>query len=147
MLKPLEEWYCDTCGQVIDSHDNGILVFKTLPVGYSDFKIVHKGKCDNKQDYDGSYEIAWVLGQDGLTQLLSFLTIGPIKIANGQPDVMSITPQAMANFVDTIRRFQIPCYEEARKNFSNPDVLSDFDDANEVFPYKKQELLRIIRDY
>lgn len=147
MLKPLEEWYCDTCGQVIDSHTKGNLVFKSSSAGYSDFKIVHKGNCDPRDDYSASYEIAWVLGKDGLNQFLSLLTIGPIKIANGQPDAMQIKPQTMANFVDTVRRFQTPYYEEARRKFFTPEVLSDFDDSNEIAPYLERELQRIIRDY
>ena len=50
-------------------------------------------------------------------------------------------------FADYFRRFQLPHYEEARRNFRNHNVLNDYDDANEILPYTEEHLLKIINDY
>ena len=47
-------------------------------------------------------------------------------------------------FVDLVRRFQIPYYEEARRHFSDPEVLDEFAEANEVYPYKPKVLKGIV---
>lgn len=42
---------------------------------------------------------------------------------------------------------QIPYYEEARRHFSNHDLLENFSDANEVYPYLPERLKEIIERY
>ena len=50
-------------------------------------------------------------------------------------------------FVDFIRRVQTPFYEQARRHFSNEDVLDEYCDSNEHLPYLPEELKDIITKY
>ena len=53
----------------------------------------------------------------------------------------------MDEFVDFFRRSQTPYYEEARRYFWNGDLLADFSDANEMYPYRVEVLQRLISKY
>ncbi len=148
MLKPLEQWICDSCGKVIETHEKGMLIWcENHPEFGTEFRIVHKGSCDNNRDvYNLSWEIHWCLGNDGLSNLLSLLSAGPL-IASAGADSSKIFEKHLPHFVDLMRRLQIPYYEEARQKFTNPDVLDEFSDANEVAPYQKESLLKIIKKF
>ena len=41
----------------------------------------------------------------------------------------------------------IPHYEEARRHFDNPDVIHDFEEANEIAPYMTVQLESISTKY
>jgi len=140
MLKPLEQWICDVCGNVIDSPSKGYVIWKNDFEGESSFKIIHHGKCDLK-DHILSVSLENLLGTDGLTYLMSFLSVGPIKIGNGMSRNSNIAD--MHEFVDLVRRLQTPHYEEARQYFSDPEVLEQFSDGNEYYPYLVEQLKRI----
>jgi hypothetical protein len=81
------------------------------------------------------------LGPRGLTDLLSFLSCGPIGRERGRPSSASVD---MDEFVDLVRRLHVPYYEEARQYFKDPDILSDFPDDIEVYPYLPDTLKEII---
>jgi hypothetical protein len=104
---------------------------------HCDFKIIHQRKCDRK-DYGSSLAVEDFLGPKGLTIFLSFLSVGPIKQNLGQSSRNRI--RDMDEFVDLVRRFQIPYYEEARRRFSDSEILERMSDANEVYPYQPQVL-------
>lgn len=136
--QPLTKWRCDVCGELIESVDDGYVTWhgpsqSGAPYG---FKIIHQGKCD-----DGIANLSAALrdyvGTDGLAKLLSMLSVGPLKTAQGQ------SPQVVGDLdelVDFIRRVQTPFYEEARQRFSEEEVLRDFYDSNEVAPYMQRTL-------
>jgi hypothetical protein len=48
-------------------------------------------------------------------------------------------------FVDLIRRVQIPCYEEARRKFAKFGVIESYSDSSEVSPYFP-DILKIITE-
>lgn len=143
MLKPLEQWYCDTCGHVIESPSDGYVIWKTDDnQKSSNFKIIHQGKCDQKS-YISSAALPDFLGQNGLAYLTGFLSIGPVKEKIGQGSHCDI--KDMDEFVDFFRRLQIPHYEEARRRFSDHEVLERLSDWNEIAPYFPEELEKIIK--
>lgn len=132
MLDPLRQWYCDTCGGVIAEPHLGYVIWKMDDEGRNcGFKVIHQSICDRK-GYSLSGDIKSFLGEDGLNHLLSFLSIGPIKTRLREKNVCEVAD--LDEFVDLMRRMQLPFYEEARRRFSDEDVLYRFADANEEYP-------------
>lgn len=140
-LKPLTKWRCDVCGEPIKSVDEGYVTWhgpskSGAPYG---FKIIHQGKCDDRRA-NLSAALRDYVGTDGLAKLLSILSIGPLKTAQGQsPRVVG----DLDELVDFMRRVQTPYYEEARQRFSEEEVMHDFYDSNEVAPYLQSRLKTI----
>ena len=144
--RPLTIWYCDFCKEPIEDVNNCYVIWKCTEKGaYYSFKIIHSVKCDQREVYDRSLPIKEFLGIDGITNLLSFLSLGPIISNLSSGGFQQI--HDFDDFVDFFRRVQIPYYEEARRKFNNQKLLSDFIDANEVFPYTQEGLKKISNDY
>ncbi len=145
MLSPLQQWFCDTCGGVIEKPEDGYVIWRQDKDNLDfDFKIIHQSRCDNSR-YSSSAALGDFLGTEGLNILLSLLSYGQIKSNNGSLGGNSI--KDMDEFVDFFRRLQTPYYEEARRHFWNGDLLADFSDANEMYPYQVEVLQRIISEY
>lgn len=131
----LSRWICDACSKPIDSAEHGIVVFlRDARLDADHFRIVHKQSAPGYPNCDPQGSTGWVdlprmLGVDGLTYLLSFLSAGPLKGPGG----MGVADHDA--FVDLVRRVQIPFYEEARSRFNEESVRDALGDANEVFPY------------
>jgi hypothetical protein len=142
MLKPLKQWICDACGEVIENSENGYVIWRRDAdyLNY-DFKVIHKAKCDDKS-YSSSLAVDLFLGEQGLTRLMSYLTPGPLKIRGGSASRVGV--KNMDEFVDLIRRFQSPYYEEARRHFEDEAVYEDYADANEILPYLPASLKSIV---
>lgn len=139
--QPLTKWRCDVCGELIEQVDNGYVIWRGAsgPGEPYDFKIIHQSKCDDKS-YHLSAALKDFLGVDGLTKLLSFLSVGPLKAEQGQS---ARVIGDLDELVDFIRRVQTPYYEEARQRFSEEEVVRDFCDSNEVAPYLQSRLKAI----
>ena len=130
---PLEHWYCDVCGYVIEKASDGYVIWHTNEeFKCFDFKIIHQNKCDSKS-YLSSTALNHFLGVNGLVYLTSFLSIGPIKKIIGQSSSKVIINTD--EFVDFIRRVQIPYYEEARRKFAKFGVIENYSDSSEASPY------------
>ena len=126
-------WYCDVCGDQIATAEDGYVIWKVdeqhLDHG---FLVVHNGKCDNGQ-YPSSIALPELVGPDGLSHLMAFLSHGPLRANPDHP-----TKPRVANidqFVDLVRRLHVPHYEEARGHFDNNGVRDAMSDANEYYPY------------
>lgn len=142
MLKPLEQWICDICGEVIEKPEDGYILWKhDQDLRDYDFKIIHHLKCD-ADEYPLSTDLESFLGENGRSKLLSILSVGPIKINIGQTSRSNI--KDLDEFADLFRRLQLPYYEEARIKFHNRELLENYSDANEYFPYRIEELKKII---
>lgn len=153
-VQPLQTWTCDTCGEAVTGTPaDGLVVWRdrwpdnpieylqqdppptALPEMY-DFRIVHNNgngtrSCDPGADqgFISNLPLERFLGADGLTMMLSWLSVGPIKGGGGSR--ISDTDQ----LVDFIRRVQIPYYEQARMHLDAPETRDMLGDANEYRPY------------
>lgn len=156
MLKPLEQWICDDCGELIESHDKGIVVwqqdFQTEVYLHWGYRVIHKRGQPNQEGCDGPAYRGWpwldignLTGIEGLTRILAMQTLGPLKEKLEGP--CKIGPKHSGELVDLIRRMQTPYYEEARTRFNNRDLMDWFSDNNEVAPYLPETLQQMIKDY
>lgn len=80
-LKPLEEFICDVCGEIINSPKEGYVIWRSDRdhdrLQY-DFKIIHQMICDDRS-CGNSMPLKKFLGVDGLSYLLAFYSLGPLK--------------------------------------------------------------------
>jgi hypothetical protein len=137
MDHPLTTWYCDECGAKL-GQAGGYVIWKDGPA--PDFKIIHRGDCDPKGDYDCSAALIDYLGPSGASRLMAMLTAGPLR----DRQTRSRSFSDLDAFVDLFRRLQVPYYEEARTYFEDPEVRADYADANEIAPYMPDRLQALI---
>lgn len=143
MDKPLTVWYCDVCGEKIENVSEGYVIWRSED-GYYDFKIIHRKECDLK-NHKGSTALEDFLGSDGLTRCVAFLSLGPL--AWKAQHVSNCQVKDLDGFSDFLRRVQMPYYEEARRLYSRSDVLDDFSDANEIYPYLEGVMKSLIEQH
>lgn len=143
MDKPLTRWYCDQCGEPVTAED-GYVIWDSQGTAH-DFRIIHQSRCDDERLHS-STALKRLLGPDGLTHLLAWISYGPLKPG---PESPRTTPNVadLDEYVDLIRRLQVPYYEEARRRFQHPDLQDNTSDWNEVSPYLTEELQGFIRRY
>lgn len=122
---------------MIESAEDGYVVWEDSASGDAGFEIIHHGRCD-KSGKSNSGALRNVLGSDGLAKLTSHLSYGILKEGFGQPMIAD-----MDGFVDFFRRVQLPYYEEARTGLLSEQ--EEWSDANEVRPYLQDVLQRIAK--
>jgi hypothetical protein len=137
-------WICDSCGEEISRAEDGYVIWKTSDQGATDFKIIHAGKCDDRE-YSSSMALDTYIGVGGLTHLMTFLSVGPVLL-NGDLSGNSGRVASTDEFVDFVRRVQVPGYEQARRRYLDQDVREKLSDANEWYPYTDNVIQRIIND-
>lgn len=137
-------WLCDTCGEEIADAGDGYVIWRSEldGTGDRDFRIVHKARCDDRANYNNSMPLSHYLGVDGLASLLTFLSLGPLKVASEGEDHQRVTLD-MTNFVDFVRRVQTPGYEQARAAYQDPEVQENHADNNELAPYMQATIGRL----
>lgn len=144
-MEPLTKWTCDVCGNLIETADEGYVVWRRVGPDEKegDYKIIHQSKCDpGSKDFTFSLPLESLLGEDGLAHLLSWLSPGPIQgPSDSWPEV-----QDFDEYVDLVRRLHTPYYEEARTRFSNEEVESRLADSNPYAPYLPETLRRIAEE-
>lgn len=131
-------WICDVCHRLIDNIDRGYVIWKS-PTGGKDhaFKIIHQSDCD-LDDHDSSMALRDCLGQEGLNMLLMFLSPGKV-LRRFEKHSRSSIPD-LDEWVDFLRRVQIPYYDLARPLFEHPQFIDDFRDSNEWRAYRPEIL-------
>lgn len=141
--QPLTYWYCDQCHKRIDDVEKGYVVWRqTADLLYHDFRIIHQRICDERSSFPCSMPLGKFLGVDGLSYLSSMLSLGPMMVRPGDSSRQLIAD--MDNFVDFMRRVQIPHYEQARRKFSSEAAADYFEGSNESRPYYQDALKKII---
>lgn len=146
MLVPLKQFLCDVCHELIAEPKDGYVLWKRDDHGRPfSFMIIHHVRCD-LSDHGQSMELKRFVEEDGLNCLLTFLSPGPVVIncegkGDGSPPVAD-----MDEFVDLIRRFQIPYYEEARQYFRDVELTKRFSDHSPESPYRMERLQDFLDD-
>jgi hypothetical protein len=158
MLKPLEQFICDTCGQLIEEPGHGWVEWETERIEEEarshahNFRIVHHYLHSPYKDTnkDGCYvsktpslHLQDFLGDRGIVQQLSMIDEGPIFYPEAaQPRIKDIREWA-----ELFRRTHICYYEEARQYFSDAKSDRYFDGLNQIAVYSENVLIDIINKY
>ncbi len=143
-LEPLNQWYCDSCGEMIETADDGWLEWyheRDEHFNNKGFRIVHH---DSSCMYDtdvmfqqgkstSDMHLNSFVGADGLVNLLSKIQYKSVKDE--------------AELVEVIRRLHVPYYEEARKLHNEAERDGFFDGENELTRYLTETSKNIVKKY
>jgi len=150
LLEPLKQWYCDECGQVIKSPEEGWIEWRQdKNKKLFAFRIVHnrlasplkpQRNCNHKPDEESS-----ILD----SHLDAFLEVAQIELLNIlDPAISGIDKiKDFHNFVDVFRRLTLAYYEEARLYWEAATADGYFSGENETFAYSPYTLKRLIEQY
>jgi hypothetical protein len=155
LLRPLEQWICDHCGEIIESPEQGFLEWiRDENDKRYDFKIVHhapysprrpSGHCYHHDDISGRQDLPLkhFVGGEGSAHLLSFLDVGPYH----EEDYPGPRVRDIREFVELMRRLTIPYYEEARLYWGRAMDDGFFGGASEVAMYHTENMKIIVERY
>ncbi|MEC0886824.1 hypothetical protein [Bacillus atrophaeus] len=142
-LKKKEQWYCDFCGEIIESDKDGMLEWDSFlekddtQFNAKNFRIVHNRsikKCHPRNNdanlSDG--HLHWYTGPGGLSELLAIKHRYHLDLVK---------------FDEIIRRLHVDYYEEARQYFHESRENGDEFDIYEIGDYSQDALKTIIRKY
>ena len=141
-------WNCDICGKrtvtcVSNDPNYGYVYWQAddPSTNYRNFVVAHQ-KCGmslQRETYNQSLPLESFLGDDGLTKIMSWLSVGKMALDRGDDGFTSKIGD-YDKFVDFVRRMQIPHYDNARTSW-NPH--KDDSARREDTPYKQETLKRI----
>jgi len=157
MLKPLEQWVCDDCGKIINSADEGYVEWLRDKETHKrhGFRIIHhapnsprhpSGNCykySHHPERGGDLQLSRFIGPAGMAWILSFLDSGPYH----ERDFSGPGVKDVREYVELMRRFMIPFYEEARLYWETAVEDGFFDGENDVWIYLPEKLKELIRRY
>lgn len=150
-MKPLKQWICDTCGEIIEKPEDGYVQFhRNADLVIDDFIIVHHlsaspFKQNNKQGcyrFSSDCDLASFLGDNGLVRLHALIDPGPYHSPEYREYVADIR-----KWSELYRRLHLPYYEEARLYWDRAMSDGFFGGANEVFIYLPDNLKAMIEYY
>lgn len=142
-LKIKEQWYCDNCGEIIESDKDGMLEWDSLVdtegPNAKNFRIVHHitsgRKCQTPSHSrrnlsDG--HLHWYTGSNGLSELLDMY------------ERYKVIPTELNTI---IRRLHVDYFEEARPYMNRAREDGHEFDPYDVGDYTKEELIFLIKKY
>lgn len=124
MDTPLEQWYCDSCGEPIREARHGMLEWTSEADGPAHtFRIVHnggfspRGTCYENDQRSGQadWHLQWATGAKGLAAMLNLAmmpTVDPLRTTQVEP----------GSFFEVLARLHVPYYEEARRYYADARV-------------------------
>lgn len=154
MLKPLTQFVCDTCGDIIKCPEDGWIEWiSDEDRECHSFRIVHHQTKSPRGGRQGCYQHEGEPGRSdshlddflnlGMIKILSFLDVGPHhETEYRRPRVRDIR-----EFVEMTRRLTIPYYEEARLYWDQAERETRSSGANELLIYTEEYLKDVIARY
>jgi hypothetical protein len=152
MNKPLEEFVCDCCGQIIKNPSEGELQFIEVESSNDseiyiskEFKIIHKnefspnGNCQIFKNIMGVRDnpLEMCLNADfGMGMLLSL-------IDSSENDTVLVD----SSYFELLRRLKIPYYDEAKQYWNEAMEDGFFNELNQLDTYSISKLKSLIFNY
>lgn len=140
-LRPLEQWFCDFCQEIIKSPRDCWLQWAVKPgkdleksLVSEDFRIVHQ-QCKNHGSNISSVPILWLKGfyeESSALHILRNLNHRPYK---------------PSELVEIIRRLEVPYYEQARLYWDQIIKHEAFDSLHEHEIYDPVFLKMLIKEH
>lgn len=163
MLKPLTQFICDTCGEVINQPSEGWIEWLAWMNDAENkfeahsFKIVHHHAYSplvnntNNGCYQHDDAIAgcaehlhqFIDENYKTANLLMFLDAGPYD----EPNYNGPMAKHLREYIEFVRRLTIPYYEEARLYWNEALAGGYFAETNETRMYGVDNLLGVIKRY
>lgn len=152
-LRPLEQFVCDTCGEIIDTPEQGYIEWLDDKKA-GRFNIVHHSlrsplkpsrSCYQHENAYGRSDSALqdFLGSRGVVEMLSFIDVGHYH----RPEYHGPDVADLREWTEVARRLFIPHYEEARLYWDRALADGFFEGANELWPYLPETLQKLIEQY
>ena len=143
LLKPLTQFFCDSCNELIDTPADGYIEFdKNEQLQYNNFKIVHnEERCF--QGLISSFELSRLLGSEGIGILSSWVHVGPITDPVGRE---KSEYASVVEFAEFFKRLQLPYYEQAR-HYLKRAVESGYIDGNATGSHYPEGLKNIVSKF
>ena len=148
-LIPLKQWFCDSCGGVIEKPEDGWFEWCTKESTggkdiYADYRIVHHdiscmynvANLSKKNIMVADHSLETVIGSDGLAYLL-------FEIELSEKGIAGFKIRELKEFVGILRRLHIPYWEEARLHWDRA-FKDGFHDGCD---FGEKSLLSIIEEY
>lgn len=155
MLRPLQQFICDECGQTIENLEDGFVEWINDEESVRGFRIVHNTRQSPYQTRTGCFKYTDYKGRSDIPlshymrlahqELYILLDIGDAVDPN---NTFKTRVKNFREYVDFAKRITIPYYEEAR--FYLNDALSEgyLDPGiNPIALYKEETLLNIVEEY
>ena len=136
LLAPCRQFFCDTCGEVIESPSDGYVEFeKDERHLQHNYNIVHNdSRC--LKDLNSSYELERLLGRQGIGLLSSWIHVGPITDPIGRE---RSEYRSVIEFAEFFKRLQLPYYEQAR-HYLQRAASAGYIDGNATGSHDPQRL-------
>lgn len=142
-LAPLKQWICDTCREVITSPGDGWVEWRMRDLRTEGFRVVHHSNKCQDQVANADLPLEEFLGEHGLIVLLSLVDPGAHFVEEWKGPYVS----NLREWVELVKRLQVPYYEEARQHFPEMSAEGFMSDTNEVALYLPDNLQVIIERY
>lgn len=153
MLKPLQQWICDSCGELITAPDHGYVEWKETGSKMHGFRIVHHAPYSPRRKkgsncyYDnsergGDTALADLIGPHGLILLSSWIDVGEWH----DPKYKGPEVRDLREWTTLFRRLHIPYFEEARQ--CGEEMREELEGgANQVFLYLPETLKAVVEEH
>jgi hypothetical protein len=163
MLRPLKQFICDTCRQIINKPEEGWIEWisnrnpKTGTNEIHSFNIVHHSSsshlartnsktCYQHKGKSGRRDIPlndFINENHKMSNILSMLDVGPYH----NPDYKGTEITDLRQYVEIMRRLTIPYYEEARQYWEKAQDDGYFDGCTETGIYGIDSLKLSVEKY
>ena len=152
LLKPLEQFICDSCGQVIEKPEDGWLEWiseRGTRKAHS-FRICHHQSKSPFKGRDGCYVHGATPGnhlhhvtENRIVELLQFIDVGE----KHDPAFTGPHVTSLREWAELTRRLAVPYYEQVRLSWNKAISDGYFEGANEISIYTEESLKGLIEKY
>jgi transcriptional regulator with XRE-family HTH domain len=150
MLRPLSQWVCDTCGELIETENAGWLEWLGGEKGNREFRIVHQYVSSPRQRGSRCYQHENAV--ERLDNHLEYFAVGrnrnyAILPPGSPPEGNGIVVANIDEYLEVAFRLTVPFYEEAR--FYREQALRDevLSGEAQIYEISTGEYLEMISNY
>jgi len=150
MLRPLSQWVCDTCGDLIETENAGWLEWLGGERGNREFRIVHHYASSPRQRSGSCYQHENAI--ERADNHLEYFAIGrqrnyTILPPSSPPEGNGIVVASLDEYLELTFRLMVPFYEEAR--FYREQALRNelINSETEMYEISTKEYLEMISNY